>query len=96
MEKKINGVFVFILGCLIGTCAAFYFHYKKYKDDANQAIVPDTTYNKITLDSIEYNIIKKDSVIYNIKQEMKNEITKSFNLSDSAAVELFKELASGN
>lgn len=92
MEKKINGIFIFILGCLIGTCAAFYFHYKEHKDDANKVIVPDTTYNKVTLDSIEYNIIKKDSIIYNIKQEMKNEVTESFKLSDSVAIELFKEL----
>lgn len=96
MEKKINGVFIFILGCLIGTCAAFYFHYKEHKYGANQVIVPDTTYNKVTLDSIEYNIIKKDSVIYKIKQEMKDEVTKSFGISDSAAVDLFKELVSTN
>lgn len=57
-----------------------------------QEVFIDTTYNKIILDSIEYNIIKKDSVIYNIKQEMKDEVTKSFELSDSAAVNLFKEL----
>ena len=94
MEKKINVVFVFILGCLIGICAAFYFHYKEHKDNANQVIVPDTTYNKVVLDSIEYNIIKKDSVIYKIKQEMKDEVTKSFGLNDSAVVELFKKLVS--
>lgn len=56
----------------------------------------DTTYNKIVLDSIEYNITKKDSVIYYIKYKMKNEVTKVLNLDDSAAVKLFKELASGN
>lgn len=57
-----------------------------------QEVLIDTTYNKIILDSIEYNIIKKNSVIYNIKQEMKDEVTKSFELSDSAAVKLFKKL----
>lgn len=56
----------------------------------------DTTYNKIVLDSIEYNITKKDSVIYHIKYKMKNEVTKVLELDDSAAVKLFKELASGN
>ena len=94
MKKKINVIFIFILGCLIGICAAFYFHHKEHKDAANQVIISDTTYNKVTLDSIEYNIIKKDSVIYKIKQEMKDEITKSFGLNDSAAVELFKKLVS--
>lgn len=92
MEKKINGVFIFILGCIIGTCAAFYFHYKEHKDDANEVIVPDTTYNKITLDSIEYNIIKKDSIIYNIKNKMKDEVTKVLELDDSSAVKLFEQL----
>lgn len=92
MEKKINGIFVFILGCLIGICAAFYFHYKEHKDDANQVVIPDTTYNKVTLDSIEYNIIKKDSIIYDIKQEMKNEVAKVLELDDSSAVKLFEQL----
>ncbi len=92
MGKKINGVFIFILGYLIGTCAAFYFHYKEHKNDANQVIVPDTTYNKVTLDSIEYNIIKKDSIIYDIKQEMKNEVIKVLELDDSSAVKLFEQL----
>lgn len=56
----------------------------------------DTTYNAVVLDSIEYNIIKKDSVIYHIKYKMKNEVTKVLEFDDSAAVKLFKELASGN
>lgn len=60
---------------------------------STQKVIVDTTYNKITLDSIDYNIIKKDSFIYNIKQEMKDEVTKSYNMDDSAAFELFKELA---
>ena len=54
--------------------------------------IQDTTYNHITLDSIQYNIIKKDSVIYNLKKEMKNEIDKSYNLTDSASVDLFQWL----
>lgn len=95
MEKKIEicfYIFMFILGCAIGAYFAFYFHYKKHKDDNNQIVAPDTTYNKVVFDSIEYNIIKKDSIIYNLKQEMKNEVTESFKFSDSVAVELFKEL----
>lgn len=54
--------------------------------------IQDTTYNHITLDSIRYNIIIKDSVIYNLKKEMKNEIDKSHNLTDSASVDLFQWL----
>lgn len=56
----------------------------------------DTTYNKVTLDSIEYNIIKRDSVIYEIQKKMKYEIEKSFLINDSSSVELFKKLASGD
>lgn len=92
MEKKINRLFVFILGCLIGACAAFYFHYKEHKDNANQVIVSDTIYNKVVLDSIEVNIKYKDSVIKHIKYEMQYEIKKVDTISDSATVELFKQL----
>lgn len=87
---------MFLLGCAIGAYFAFYFHFKEYKNDVEQMVIPDTTYNKVVLDSIEYNIIKKDSIIYNIKQEMKDEVTKSFGISDSAAINLFKELVSTN
>lgn len=87
---------MFLLGCAIGAYFAFYFHFKEHKNDVEQMVIPDTTYNKIVLDSIEYNIIKKDSIIYNIKQEMKDEVTKSFGISDSAAIDLFKELAGAN
>ena len=87
---------MFLFGCVIGAYFAFYFHFKEHKNDANQVVISDTTYNKVVLDSIEYNIIKKDSIIYNIKQEMKDEVTESFNMCDSAAFELFKELAGSN
>lgn len=99
MVNKSNiifAIFMFLLGCAIGAYFAFYFHFKEHKNDVEQMVIPDTTYNKIVLDSIEYNIIKKDSIIYNIKQEMKDEVTKSFGISDSAAIDLFKELAGAN
>lgn len=54
--------------------------------------IQDTTYNHITLDSIQYNIIIKDSIIYNLKEEMKYEIDKSRNLTDSASIDLFQWL----
>lgn len=99
MEKKVNIILsIIIVSICIGLC--FYCYYrgliKGRAEVIENIIIPDTTYNKVVLDSIEYNIIKKDSVIYNIKQEMKDEVTKSFGISDSAAINLFKELVSTN
>lgn len=53
----------------------------------------DTVYNKVRLDSIEYNIIKIDSTIVKLKTKYEDAVKKSYNLGDSATVELFKELA---
>lgn len=54
--------------------------------------INDTIYNTTTLDSIEFNIIKKDTIIYNLTNKMNDEIKESYNLNDSAAIELFKQL----
>lgn len=95
MEKKIDIIFGIII-VIISIGLFFYGYYRglvKGRAEAIENIAkPDTVYNKIVLDSIEYNITKKDSIIYNIKQEMKDEVTESFELSDSAVVKLFKKL----
>ena len=99
MEKKIDIIFgIIIVSISIGL---FFYGYHLGKHNAKSEIIenttkPNTAYNKIVLDSIEYNITKKDSVIYNIKQEMKDEVTESFELSDSVAVKLFKELCTAH
>lgn len=99
MEKKIDIIFgIIIVSISIGL---FFYGYHLGKHNAKSEIIENTTkhdtdYNKVVLDSIEYNITKKDSVIYNIKQEMKDEITESFELSDSVAVKLFKELCTAH
>ena len=54
----------------------------------------DTIINRVRIDSIEYFIISKDSIINNIKIETKNEIENANALSDTASVELFKQLVS--
>ena len=99
MEDKVD---IIIGVVIVSICIGLFFFGRyiginvgKVKTKEN-TIIPDTTYNKVVLDSIEYNIIKKDSVIYNIKQEMKDEVTKSFGISDSAAVELFKSMSSAD
>jgi hypothetical protein len=95
MEKKIDIIFgIIIVSISIGL---FFYGYHlglvKGRAEATENVAKhDTAYNKVVLDSIKYNITKKDSVVYNIKQEMKDEVTKSFELSDSDAVKLFKEL----
>lgn len=82
---------VFIILTIISI--AILFKVVIHKDpDSNNVIVTDTIYNKVTLDSIEYNIIKRDSIIYNITNKYENEIKQANNISDSCAVELFKEL----
>lgn len=53
---------------------------------------PDTIYNIVTIDSIKYNIIKKDSIIVKLKYEYETKIIEADNMSDSASIELFKEL----
>ena len=53
---------------------------------------PDTIYNIVTIDSIKYNIIKKDSIIVKLKYEYETKIIEVNNMSDSASVELFKDL----
>lgn len=99
MDKTVDVIFGIVI---VSICVGLFFycyHRGLVKDRAEtieNIVKPDTTYDKVVLDSIEYNIIKKDSVIYNFKQEMKDEVTKSFELSDSAAVKLFRELASGD
>lgn len=63
-------------------------------DISNNKTIIDTTYNKVTLDSIEYNIVKRDSIIYNLKEEYEKEIEQNYNSSDSDAIALFYKLVS--
>ena len=52
----------------------------------------DTIYNIKTIDSIKYNITIKDSIIVKLKYEYETKIIEVNNMSDSASVELFKNL----
>lgn len=98
MERKIEiifNIFMFLFGCAIGAYLMFYFNFKNNNND-NKIIVPDTTYNKVILDSIEYNIHKKDSTIIELKKKFEYEKDKIINTSDSDAIKQFKELAGSN
>lgn len=92
--EKMNKICVFIVILLVAFIAGYVVGDKQNQIiDNKDVVLPDTTYNKVTLDSIEYNIIKKDSTIYKLKEEVKDEIEKALNADDSIAVEQFKSLS---
>ena len=62
-------------------------------DQYGNPIGADTTYNKVKLDSIQVQIGKRDTIIYNLKIKLKDDIERSYQLDDTAAVQLFKQLA---
>ena len=92
--EKVNKICIFIVILLIAFIAGYIVGDKQNQIiDNKDVVLPDTTYNKVILDSIEYNIIKKDSTIYKLKEEVKDEIEKALNADDSIAVEQFKSLS---
>lgn len=92
--EKVNKICIFIVILLIAFIAGYIVGDKQNQIiDNKDVVLPDTAYNKVTLDSIEYNIIKKDSTIYKLKEEVKDEIEKALNVDDSIAVEQFKSLS---
>lgn len=92
--EKVNKICVFIVILLVAFIAGYVVGDKQNQIiDNKDVVLPDTTYNKVTLDSIEYNIIKKDSTVYKLKEEVKDEIEKALNADDSIAVEQFKSLS---
>lgn len=52
----------------------------------------DTTYSVVKLDSISVEMGKHDTTIYKLKIKLKDDIEKSYQLNDSASIELFKQL----
>lgn len=98
-ENKINksNVIITVLVCLLFGTLLYIFYTNKYNqriEDKQTIIVVDTTYNTVTLDSIEYNIIYRDSIVYKLKQKMQYEKDKVLDMSDNDAVKLFYELVS--
>jgi hypothetical protein len=92
--EKVNKICIFIVILLVTFIAGYVVGDKQNQIiDNKDVVLPDTTYNKVTLDSIEYNIIKKDSTVYKLKEEVKDEIEKALNADDSIAVEQFKSLS---
>ena len=79
---------------IIGAYNWGYEHAKaKYNIGENgNVILPDTTYNKVRLDSIKSDIVKYDSTLYELNIKTKEDVKKVYMLSDSASVELLKQL----
>lgn len=94
--ETINKICVVIVIILVVFIAGYMTGKRGKEKQQTKEIVVDTTYNKVTLDSISYNIIEKDSVIYNLKKGAKYEIEQALNANDSVAIEQFKELAGAN
>lgn len=98
-ENKINksNIIITILVCLLFGILLYIFYTNKYNqriENKQNIIIVDTTYNTITLDSIEYNIIYRDSIVYQLKQKMQYEKDKVLDMSNDDAVKLFYELVS--
>lgn len=64
------------------------------KNNYSDKTLNTNEYKTIELDSITYKIVIKDSLIYHLKIQSNEAIRKSYSISDSDAVVLFKQLTS--
>ncbi len=86
--KVLICVLCFVIGYILGVVD------KETSINYDKVSKLDTTYNVIELDSITYKITVKDSIIYHLKIQSNEAIEKSYSISDSDAVVLFKQLTS--
>lgn len=92
--ETINKIcFIIVFGIICFSVGYYIGNNNNEKTNYDNVIVPDTTYNKVTLDSIEYNIHKKEFTIIELKKRTKYEIEQAINANDSIAIKQFKELA---
>lgn len=92
--ETINKIcFIIVFGIICFSVGYYIGNNNNEKTNYDNVIVPDTTYNKVTLDSIEYNIHKKEFTIIELKKRTKYEIEQAINANDSVAIKQFKELA---
>lgn len=80
-----------LIGILLGMGIMELIHNKNV--DTSIVTLPDTSYNKVKLDSIKLQIGKHDTTIYKLNIKLKDDVEKSYLLNDSATVELFRKLA---
>lgn len=92
--ETINKICFIIVFAVICFSVGYYIgNNNNEKTNYDNVIIPDTMYNKVTLDSIEYNIHKKESIIIELKKRTEYEIEQAINANDSVAIKQFKELA---
>lgn len=95
-KNNIGNILIIIAFLAIVAFASYQLgSYHKDTKLADQITVPDTSYSKVKLDSIKLNIGKHDTTIYKLNLKLKEDVERSYNLPDSDAVELFKQLLSG-
>lgn len=95
MEVDKNGMMWLGLGILLGILIIACFDNKAVENNI-LFTKPDTTYNKVKLDSIKVQVGKHDTTIYKLNIKLKDDVEKSYQLSDSAAIELFKSMSSAS
>jgi len=94
MELNKYSLISFGLGLLVGMLVISLLD-KKFGPTGELLKQPDTTYNKVKLDSINVQIGKHDTTIYKLNIKLKDDVEKSYQLSDSATVDLFRKLSTG-
>lgn len=98
LDRLLKYCFIALLAFLIINVFIENYSETNNNDNSNDTnfIQIDTSYNKVILDSINYNIIKRDSIIIKLNIKLKENVKQSYNLNDSASVELFKQLVGAN
>lgn len=89
-QLKLNIFWIFFIAII--AIIGYYIGHNRPTNNLSVEDKSDTIYNIITIDSIRYNIILKDSIIIKLKYEYETKIIQVNNMSDSASIELFKNL----
>lgn len=84
----IINIVIALINVVIGIYLLHNFH-------GTRNVLPDTTINKVLIDSIQTIINRKDSEVINIKEKIKYEKSVNDSLNGTDVVLLFEELVNG-
>ena len=91
--EKINKILIVLVVALVLFSFGFIVgKISKQSTTDTSFIKVDTTYNKVTLDSIKYNIKRKDSIIYDYKHKTKYIYDEIKKIENDSVVKLFNQL----